>query len=72
LFFGREHLLAVDGRLTISYDESDLEKAVRFAVGAFGEGVKRWACYFEADQDAVIANIDALFDKLRAISVLPT
>jgi hypothetical protein len=70
LFFGREHLLTVDGRVTLSYDDSDLEKSVRLAVGAVGEGIKRWATYFEAETDAVIASIDALSDKLDEISVL--
>jgi hypothetical protein len=71
VFFGNEHVVVADGRLTLSYDEPDLEKTVRYAVGAFGEGLKRWAIYFETEQESVMSRIDALSDKLDEISVLP-
>jgi hypothetical protein len=70
IFFGREHLLAIDGRMTLDSDDPELEKVVRFATGALGEGLKRWATYYESDQDAVIARVDALSDRLDAITVI--
>jgi hypothetical protein len=70
LFFGREHLLAAEGRIFLAYGESDIEKITRFALGAYGEGVKRTACYFQEDPDEAITTVDMLSDEVDAISVL--
>jgi hypothetical protein len=71
LYFGREHLLSDGSQMILDYEDKDLERPVSYALAAFGESLKRWATYFEADTDAVIVRVDASFQALVDISVLP-
>ena len=70
--FGQEHQsVATDGAITFTYPNQDLEKTIRFAVGSFGEGLKRRAAYYEADEEGVVKKVDELSDRLDSISALP-
>jgi hypothetical protein len=71
VYFGREHLLSDGSQLILDYDDKDLERPVSYALAAFGESLKRWSTYFEADTDSVISRVDASFQVLDEISVLP-
>jgi hypothetical protein len=70
--FGQEHQnIDGDGHITFTYRDEDLEKSIQQVICAFGDAVKRRAQYYDADPAGVIDKMDAVFNRLGEISVLP-
>ena len=69
--FSREHrAVAGDGRVTYTYELSDLEKSARAAAFGLLEAFRYWTTYYGAAPDAVQERIDELGDRMNAISVI--
>lgn len=69
--FSREHrTIADDGRVTYTYQPSDLEKSVRLAAFGLLDAFRYWASYYGAAPDAVQRRVDELGDRMDGISVI--
>ena len=71
VFFGKVHRGPEDeGVVTFTYRYADLEEAVRYAVLTLLDGIRHWVTYYGAQPQSTLDCIDAITDRLDALSAL--